>query len=579
MGNESEQGRFFEKPIAIITKPSVIWTALGLLIAINLYTWLRYFQPAPFTDMVDVEWFLSRWSFAEDGLIPLITYPDNEHRAFLPILLQAMDHKLFASTGLFLILVHVLCFFTAAGAFARHAWLGAVSNPRVAHFAAGAMTLVMLWSAHWNNIIRTKQTHTCLALLFVSLAFWLGARFDARRSAGVSTLERQDWFALLALGVLVTGAVWSFTAGLAAIPVLMIFAFSRNWGWTARIILSAVSAINLGAWVWASAAGDAGVSSDAVGVFAHLHYGLNLLSGLFHHALAGDEVIAPIVGGLAFILSAPLLWFGLRERFRQRAGLSPEAGQAASFFTLALLWALVCIVSISLSRAEFGADQAFVSRYLPFGAVFAVSTVALALLFRNLLPQWTRRGVYGVTAFYLIAVVLVSPRGWLVAAEHNRQIALGGVAAALAIDDAQYTLFPNFNGGRLLEVAEDYRERRASFYRRDWGGWLDQPLSAASDNACAAISGEAALEPIGEGAYRVAARVDGAAPLWVAVLNGEGRVAGLARRGERFRTPPAPVLESPGYAGLARLETSESTQVFAVVGSAKGCLLESADGA
>ena len=76
-----------------------MWAALGVLTAINVFTWLRYFQPAPFTDMVDLEWFLTNWSLARDGVAPLITYPDNEHRAFLPVLLQAFDHKALGSTG------------------------------------------------------------------------------------------------------------------------------------------------------------------------------------------------------------------------------------------------------------------------------------------------------------------------------------------------------------------------------------------------------------------------------------------------------------------------------------------------
>lgn len=217
---------------------------------------------------------------------------------------------------------------------------------------------------------------------------------------------------------------------------------------------------------------------------------------------------------------------------------------------------IICVFAITASRAGFGADQAFVSRYLPFGTVFAASTAMLAVVFRGLLPPWTRRAVFGAVSFYLAAAALVTPRGWLVAAEHNRRIALGGVAAALAIDDAQYALYPDFAGGRLLELIEDYRARGASFFRRDWGQWLGAPVSALGalgGERCARVSGAGALVPLGDGAYRVAVRVEGAAPLWVAVADAEGRVAGLARRGERFRTPPAPSLDGAAYAGLARL--------------------------
>ena len=553
-----------------------MWTALGVLTAINVYTWLRYFQPAPFTDMVDLEWFFSNWSLARDGLAPLVTYPDNEHRAFLPVLLQAFDHKALGSTGLFLIGVHIMCFAVLAAGFARHAALGFSADPRIAHGAAGAMVLVMLWSAHWNNIIRTKQTHTCLALLFVTVAFWLSARFDARRAANGTVLRKDDWALLAGIGAAVWAAVWSFTAGLAAGPVLLAFAFLRNWGWAARGFLVVVSGAALAAWIRASTAGASGGGAEgaAAGLVTHLHYGVNLLSGLFHYALAGDEIVAPVVGGLFFILALILVRFGLGENARTRAGLAPEGGRAASFFTLFAMWALVCAFAIAASRAEFGAGQAFVSRYLPFGVVFAASTVMLAAIFRRLLPPWTRRAVFGAAAFYLIAVALVTPRGWLVAAEHNRHIALGGLAAALEIDDAQYALYPNFAGGRLLEVMDDYRARKASLFRRDWGGWLGAPAGAAAPGgACAGVSGAAALAPLGGGAYRVAARVDGAAPLWVAVIGGDGRVAGLARRGERFRTAPAPEMDAAAYAGFARLSDPQSARYLAMLRGGRRCAL------
>lgn len=573
--------RHAAKPAEFLSRPGVMWTALGVLTAINVYTWLRYFQPAPFTDMVDLEWFFTNWSLARDGVAPLVTYPDNEHRAFLPVLLQAFDHKALGSTGLFLILVHIMCFAVLAAGFARHAALGFIASPRLAHLSAGAMALVMLWSAHWNNIIRTKQTHTCLALLFVTIAFWLAARFDARRVAACRVpdgraLGKSDWAMLAGIGAALWAAVWSFTAGLAAAPVLLAFAFVRNWGWAARGFLIVVSGAAMAAWGWASATGATGgeAGQAGAGLFTYLHYGANLLGGLFHDALAGDKLVAPVIGGVFFFLALPLAWFGLRQPFRERAGLGAEGGRAASFFTLMLGWALACALAITTSRAGFGADQAFVSRYLPFGVVFAASTVMLAVLFRSLLPKWTSRAVLGVTMFYLVAIVLVSPRGWVMAADHNRHIALGGLAAALEIDDAQYTLYPNFAGGRLLEIMVHYRARDGSLFRRDWGGWLGAPIGAATGGgACARVSGEAALEPLDGGAYRVAARVDGAAPLWIAVVDGQGRVAGLARAGARFRTAPAPAMDDPGYAGFARLGDPQSVRYVAMLGGGRRCAL------
>ena len=489
-----EHGKLIGAPLfERFLRPAVVWGVVSVLTAISLYTWLRYFQPAPYYDMVDLEWFLAQWSAPEDGWGPLITYHDNEHRAFLPVLLQAFDHKVLASTGLFLILVHIGCFLTAALASARHAWLGVSQNPRLAHLAASAMTLLMLWSSQWNNIIRTKQTHTCLSIFFVMLAFWAAVRFDARRTEGSGSINRAAWAELVPMLLFLVGAIWSFTAGLAAVPALILFAFVRRWPWRSQALLVLVSAASIIAWGWAYAEGGNPTHGGSAPIFHYFAYALNLFGGLYHFALAGDEVVAPILGVLTFALAALVLFYSFSAQARRRAGLSPDADRSANFFTLVLLWAVVCVVSIASARAQFGPGQAFVTRYVPFGVTFFASTAMLAILFRSLLPGWTRRAVYVVLGFYLVAVVAVSPRGWISAADHNRLIALGGVAASLAIDDSQYTLYRGFGGGRLLDVVEDYRTRGASYYRRDWGRWLGQPINTGSEKKCGGVSGEGTL--------------------------------------------------------------------------------------
>ncbi|MEO1253076.1 MAG: hypothetical protein AAFW81_12115, partial [Pseudomonadota bacterium] len=413
----SEFGKL-ERPLQIM------WAFIAAVTAANLYSWLRYFQPAPFTDMVDLEWFLTGWSLGEDGLIPLIKYPDNEHRAFLPVLLQTLDHKLFASTGLFLIIVHIGCFAVLAASFARHAWLGAGGpaaggQSRLAQASAGAMVLVMLWSAHWNNIIRTKQTHVCLALLFVAIAFWLAARLDASRSRGDGA-RVEDWPALLALSGMLIGAAWSFTAGLAAIPVMLGFAVARRWSWRATAVLLVASAVALGGYAWAVSGGPGGPEKTATGLFTFVLFFLNLSGGLFHHALAGDEIAAPIFAGLSLVAAAALLRYNFSNKARARVGLDAGQNRAASFFSLFILWSVVCAVAITASRAQFGPEQGFVTRYLAFGVCFVTATAMLGLVFRRLIPTNLRRFAVFVLGFYLVAIIAVTPRGWVVAADHNR---------------------------------------------------------------------------------------------------------------------------------------------------------------
>ncbi|MEO1252570.1 MAG: hypothetical protein AAFW81_09515, partial [Pseudomonadota bacterium] len=166
-------------------------------------------------------------------------------------------------------------------------------------------------------------------------------------------------------------------------------------------------------------------------------------------------------------------------------------------------------------------------------------------------------------------------------ADHNRMIALGGLAAALDVDDSQYSLYPAPGYKKLGVVIDDYRRREASFFRRDWGDWLGAPatlvLPPAQASVCEALDGEASLAPLAGGGHRVAARIDeGPAPLWIAIVDGDGRIAGLARKGERFRAAPLPPIENAGYAGFARLKAAAEPTFLAVVEGSRSCGLRAA---
>ena len=287
----------------------------------------------------------------------------------------------------------------------------------------------------------------------------------------------------------------SFAAGVATLPVALAFVLLRPWRWSARAGVLAACVLAAGTRAWASAVAGSvtgGEETPSGGVLGLAHYSLNFLGGLSRSALGGDEVLAPILGAAALALAAPLLVMSFRAS--TRAGLSDGEAQAAGFFALALVWALVCTAGIAPFRAGFGADQAFAPRYLPFSVVFVVSTVMLAAVFRRVLPSWTKRAIQVVAVVYLVAIALTSPRGWLLAAEHERRIALGAVAATLEIDDPQYALYPNLADGRLPELMALYRAENAAFFRRDWGGWLgapaDEVFALGSDGDCASVSGD-----------------------------------------------------------------------------------------
>ncbi|MCG8442602.1 MAG: hypothetical protein MI723_12415, partial [Caulobacterales bacterium] len=154
------------------------------------------------------------------------------------------------------------------------------------------------------------------------------------------------------------------------------------------------------------------------------------------------------------------------------------------------------------------------------------------------------------------------------AADHHRDITLGAIAAALAVEDEEFTLAPRNDEERLRRLVAAYRDRNASFFRRDWGGWLSHPaedaFAPAPPERCARIGGVAELTPLGGGAYRVSAAVTGAAPTWVAVVDAAGVIAGLARRGQRFRTAPHPQLDGARHAGYARLSDPGAAAFLAV---------------
>jgi hypothetical protein len=555
------------------------WAALAVaIVTANVAVWLAHIPPAPFADMIDVEWFLSRWSLAHDGLGPILTYPDNEHRAFLPLLLQALDRGAFGSTGVFLVVIHILCFALAAALFARHAALGHDGRPRLAAAAAISMALAFLWSAHWNNIVWSKQTHVALALVSVAGAFWLMARIDRRRVAGeASEPWTEPWAELAGAAALLLNAAWSFAAGLAALPVAVAFVALRPWSWRARAAIVAAAIVAAGTRAWAGlAAGGGGVGDASAGLVDQALYTLNFLGGLSRAALGGDEILAPILAALALVLAAPLLRLALWRPARRRLGLDPAREQAASFLALSLLWALACAAGITLLRAHFGPDQAFAVRYVIFSVVFLASTAMLAATLAPALPRWTRRATLWVSVVYLAAMTLTTPRGWLLTAEHDRQVALGAVAAALGVDEPEHALYPALPDGRLTALVEDYRARDAAFFARDWARWLGAPAAEALPPAdavtCANLSADWTVAPLADaGAHRISARLTGGAPRWLAVVDADGQVAGLLRRGERFRQPTLPQVEGPTHVGIARLDDPGAARLLAVVRGGRSC--------
>lgn len=584
------------------------------LAGVNLLVAIVFHQPAPHWDMVDVEAFFARWSLVEDGLGPLLTYRDNEHRSFLPLLLQAIDHHVFASRGVFLAMVHGACFAGAAAMIAHHLRLSFCAT-RYALLAVAAGVLVMLWSEHWYNISRLKQTHICLALVSMCGAFWLLARFAAQGFGG----SRRGWVHVGGAAALLVNAGWSFAAGLAALPGVIVFVAVRGFSWGQRGAIVAAGLFAVLTRAWASAlAGSPGVpqGDDGAGLLAMGHYLLNFIGGFSRRALGGDEVIAPILGLLGLGLCVPVLWRALRPGGMSTIGTDvaqidgdqvdgaqvdgpqidgPQADlaqkdrarrQGAGFFAMLMVWTLICAIGIAPNRAQLGADQAFVGRYLLFSVTFWLSLAGMVGALNWPRDRHLRQGLrYGAMVF-LALIVVMQPRGWLKQMEHERRVALGGVAAGLDIRDGQYRLVPRAGQANLDRVIEAYRARRASFYARAWGQWLGQDVAEvfvpAPPARCARIGAQmygAGLNRAGPAgraggagngggfggdtawALRIGGAVRGGGR-WIAVSDGS-RVVGVARRGEMFETSPIPggddgtpdgaFFDGASYAGFARV--------------------------
>ncbi len=554
--------------------------AASVLGVVNLIIAVLFHQPAPHADMVDVEAFFDHWSLARDGLEPLLTYPDNEHRSFLPLLLQAMDHDVFGSRGIFLAIVHAMCFALVAAIIATHARL-ALNWAGYGVLAAAAAIVVMLWSEHWYNISRLKQTHICLALLSFTTAYWLLARADARSN----TLSPQaKWTYVAGACALLVNAGWSFAAGLAAFPGVILLVFVRRFTWAQRVTVILAGVFTAATRTWASIlAGSPSASGDlAPPVLAQLHYAANFVGGFARRALGGDEIVAPLLGLIGIIVAGPVIWRALQQRGASAnaadQGALSDRRQSASFFTLLMIWSIICTVGITPNRAQLGADQAFSGRYLIFSAIFWVSILPLLALAQFSFPRWARRAIVSLIVVFAGLIVLTQPRGWLKLAEHQRRVAVGAVAAHFDIAPGHpYQLHVQ---DILRPVVATARDEERSYYARPWGQWLlgknlDQ-LTSPAPQICDRVDGAVALLPAPDGGLRIAAQFsgpNGAGPngKWIVLMQGED-VVGLARRGESF--PDAPQLihsAHASYAGFARLTGDTPVSAIVVLRGGHAC--------
>ncbi len=534
------------------SRPAV-W-AFAVLVAglavVNAVLALRFFQPAPHMDMVDVEAFLAGWSLARDGLGPIFTYPDNEHRSFIPLLIQAADHHALNSTGWMLVSVHLAAFGFAA---AVNAWHARLALGRSAWALAGALSVALLWvgSEHWYNIARLKQTHLAVALISFTAAFWLIARADARRTPAGAP----PWSHLAPAAPLLVNAAWSFAAGIAALLPTTLYVFARPFTWAQRAVVVSAGLFAILTRNLASAMSEeapAGVQAWADPATL-IHYVGAFLGGLYRRVFGGDEVLAPVIGLIAIPVA---LWMLARLASRRNRPLAatPDAAQGAGFFAMMLMWALTCAVVIAPFRAGlFGADQAYSGRYLIFSVAFLTSLAVLTAMGRKALPTLARRMAFGFVALTVVAAVLTQPRGWLKLTEHHRRVAVGAVAETVGAPDPLYRLYPDHGRAKVEALIADYAERGASFAARDWGQRLfgeAPPLLGPCEDAQGALKVVRASPT----ALKIAAKVsDNAAPDWLAIRSASGRSLGVAFKRERFSDLREDVPgEGADYAGFAR---------------------------
>jgi hypothetical protein len=542
---------------------------------------------APFWDMVPLEIYINERVLKHGfDLRAALTLADNEHRPVFPMIFWIIDHVLFNSDGLFLIIVNLLlmtAIATMVGTMAVRA--GVPFVPEVAFLLLSALAL--FWPANWENLIWPKQVHVLLAITAI-LAGFIGLVHadELLRHSGA----RRAIFVSVALGLasLFVG-MFSFGYGLVAWGLTLPLILVRSWHRRLRLpfFIIILMVILAGLALYGSSYTIIGAHADPLqsvlrplSLLSYVIMFIGAPAWFVVEGLGGTPAdiwpaVAGTVGISAFVVTIVLM---LKPG---KAGADGADAPARLFFACIATWAVGVALLTALVRVNLSSPSG-ISRYLVVPTLFwlALGGWSLSgLRSRRRLSNSAFLFSAAATTFVLIATF---PYYFGVMQDRARLVRMAAISAVMKMPEALTGYILAGHDDALISAFMDESARRgASIYRQAWSGWLGHNVDAMfglpESGRCDGFVDQ--IKPLAdEGIRAVGWAWDArkkAAPQWLLITDMSGKVVGLATSGLARPDVSAylhqPLASRSGWEGFARVSTAGFGSVYAVLNDGHIC--------
>lgn len=568
-----------------------VWVvaAYGLgLAAVGAWYGYQFADVIPNRDMVHIEEYLDRIYLPNFPWETGYAYRGNEHRLMFPMLLYAVDHVWFASSGRFLILAIMalngfLCLTLI--------WImGRGTGWRnVTPLLAALVAVLFFWPAHGENVQFPVQVHFYIAILASIAAFVL---LDDKPKAPGDAFRPRSWRVILASLSLFVGT-FSFGYGMAAWPVLIGYGLVRRWSLrTLAPLIAALAAtaflfffdwpkrpdhrspLDILLWPWDMLATTLAVAGAPIGFIAA--------------GWAGDVLPVRTVSLStgAGIVAVGILLFSWADHLGYRARRSPGDQPISAVPLLLATFGLGCAALIGYGRQEHGIGEALNHRYMITGLLLWVG-VGLYWLHRLVPARPALRPRISVIAALLIFAIGLGYTPYVNAMRDRAlDVRLRAITAVLDLDPRPFpnereAPFLHFDRALVARFIAQIRQRGTSIFRSPWANW---PGTRFADHFTPATAGTClgdvrkierrgdTLRLTGWAWNRAAHRVPG----WIVAVGPSGRVIGLGTLGTPVEIGDMVAARSvaarfAGWRGFARLPAGQSATVHAILADGRAC--------
>jgi hypothetical protein len=546
---------------------------------------------APFWDMVPLEIYINERVLSHGfDLRAALTFPDNEHRPVFPMIFWIIDHVLFNSDGLFLIIVNLLLITAIATMVGRMALRAGVPFVPALAFLL-LVPLAMLWPANWENLIWPKQVHVLLAVAAISGGFIGLVRADdlLRRSGPPRAI-----FVSVALGLaLFFVGMFSFGYGLVAwgltLPLILVRSWHRRLRMSVFIVITVI--IVAGLALYGSTYTIIGAHADplqsVIRPFDLLSYVIMFMGAPAWFIVEGlggtPRDIWPALAGTAGIST-----FGAAIVLMLKPGKAGADGAGAParlFFVCIAIWTVGVALLTALVRVNLSSPSG-ISRYLIVPTLFWLALGGWSLSgMRSSSRASNGAFLFGAVATACI-LVATFPYYFGIMQDRARLVRMAAISAVLKMPGALTGYILAGNDDALISAFMDESARRgASIYRQAWPGWLGRNVhgmfGASESGRCDGFVDQ--IMPLADEGIRAVGWAWDArkkvALQWLLITDMNGKVVGLATSGVARPDVSAYLHQRSasrsGWEGFARVSTSDFGSVYAVLNDGHVCRLRS----